>query len=481
MGPAPSQNPSGLSPDKGSVNANSRNLGITAGMQVLQVIELAIRNSNYITNQATTVITEGSTGKSEANGTANTKSFSWYLPIMTVEQLGYDNKRNDYAFRVKYTIIPYTPQDFQSQYFVQPKFRGVVKSYPYWFTGQNTAVLDYKANFNHLYTQTVSGSSVETSALATSKKGFLYSTRELSFVQPQARSTESSQGAAGRANEVAANAAEYLYNPANNGEGEISIVGDPAWFQQGSAVGDIDPKNINFNPFNPDGAINFDTNDVLFEIVWQRPEDYELGTGLADPYSRTQNIFGDRQPRQSVIYRATNIVSEFRNGRFVQKVKGTLYRYQVPGPTASNAADTSNAADAGSLRADENQSQAEVNRLLRQGSPRLVLRADNNQSQAEVNRLLRRADKPAATLSSSAVPSARLAPVAQADISLLGSGEFSAFTGAAADTVSSLPPAKPVTSNGQVIDRTAQAATTRIIGRAVTPSQNAPQKGSRDY
>ena len=399
---------------------------------------------------------------------------------MTVEQLGYDNQRNDYAFRVIYTIVPYTPQDFQSQYFVQPKFRGVVKSYPYWFTGQNTAVLDYKANFNHLYTQTVSGSSVETSALATSRKNVLFSTRELSFVQPQARSTESSQGADGRANEVAANAAEYLYNPASNGEGEISIVGDPAWFQQGSAVGDIDPNNINFDPFNPDGTINFDTNDVLFEIVWQRPEDYDLGTGLADPYSRTQNIFGDRQPRQSVIYRATNIVSEFRNGRFVQKVKGTLYQYRVPGPAAGNAA-SGGAADASSLRADENQSQAEVNRLLRQGSPRLGLTANENQSQAEVNRLLRRANKPAAALSSSAVPSARLAPVAQADISLLGSGEFSAFIGAAADTVSSLPPANPVTSNGQDIDRTAQAATTRIIGRVVAPSQNVPQKGSRDY
>lgn len=473
MGPAPSQNPSGLSPDKGSVNANSRNLGITAGMQMLQVIELAIRNSNYITDQATTVITEGSTGKSEANGTANTKSFSWYLPIMTVEQLGYDNLRNDYAFRVTYTIVPYTPQDFRSQYFAQPKFRGVAKSYPYWFTGQNTAVLDYKANFNHLYTQTVSGSSVETSALATSRKGFLFSTRELSFVQPQARSTESSQGADGRANEVAANAAEYLYNPASNGEGEISIVGDPAWLQQGSAVGDIDPKNINFDPFNPDGTINFDTNDVLFEIVWQRPEDYELGTGLADPYSRTQNIFGDRQPRQSVIYRATNVVSEFRNGRFVQRVKGTLYRYQVPGQPTNVE---------GSLRADNNQSQAEVNRLLRSGSTRLGLTADQNQSQAEVTRLLRQGTNhtAAASLSSSATPSARLAPAAQVDISLLGSGEFSAFTGAVADTVSPLPPAQPVSSNGQVVDRIT-AATTRIIGRAVAPSQNAPQSGSRDY
>ena len=499
MGPAPSQNPSGLSPDKGSVNTNSRNLGITAGMQVLQVIELTIRNSNYITNQATTVITEGSTGKSEANGTANTKSFSWYLPIMTVEQLGYDNQRRDYAFRVTYTIVPYTPQDFQSQYFVQPKFRGVAKSYPYWFTGQNTAVLDYKANFNHLYTQTVSGSSVETSALATSRKNFLSGTRELSFVQPQARSTESAQGADGRANEIAANAAEYLYNPASNGEGEISIVGDPAWFQQGSAVGDIDPKNINFDPFNPDGTINFDTNDVLFEIVWQRPEDYELGTGLADPYSRTQNIFGDRQPRQSVIYRATNIVSEFRNGRFVQKVKGTLYRYQVPGqsttPEGTDARGRQTGASDPRTQGRSNQSLATqlrtgVNLNSIAGGGRGVVGGPSAEELAAYSEA-RSAQTAAASLSTAAQPAARLAPVAQVDISLLGSGEFSAFTGAAADTVSTLPPAQPVTSNGGTVNQpvTNNSATEpvrirqprQITGQATAGALNLPQQGSRDY
>lgn len=473
MGPAPSQNPSGLSPDKGAVNANSRNQGITAGMQLLQIIDIAIRNSNYITNQATTVIAEGDDGKAQANGAANSKSFAWYLPIMTVEQLGYDNKRNDYAFRVRYTIVPYTPQDFQSQYFPQPKFRGVVKSYPYWFTGQNTAVLDYRANFNHLYVQTVSGSSVETSALATSRKDFLSSTRELPFVQYQARSTESSQGAAGRANEIAANAAEYLYNPASNGEGEITIVGDPAWLQQGSAVGDIDAKNINYSPFNPDGTINFDTNDVLFEIVWQRPEDYELGSGLADPYSRTQTIFGDREPRQSVIYRATNIVSEFRTGKFTQKVKGVLYRYRVPGQSTANA---------------DNQSNAETQRLQRQnqrsGDQSAVTDARLGggilTGARDLTSVIRQANNPVAAIKT--FGSARPAPSNNVSVTPSGSGEFAPPAPTAADSVSPLPPAQPVTSNGEDVDQSA-AETARLnrIGRTLETSTNSPQQGARDY
>ena len=492
MGPAPQQNPSGLSPDKGAVNPNSRNQGITAGMQMLQAIDIAIRNSNYITNQATTVIAEGDDDRSEANGTASTTSFSWYHIAMSVQQLGYDCKRRDFAYRVRYTIIPFAPQDFQSQYFPVPKFRGVVKSYPYWFTGENTAVLDYRANFNKMYVQTFSGSSVETSQLARSRANFIDSMRDMPFVDFQARSTESAQGAAGKANELAASAAEYLYNSASNGEGEITIIGDPAWIQQGSAVGEINPTAVNYSPFTSDGTINYDTQDALFEIVWQRPEDYDLSKGLADPYARTQDIFGDRQPRQSVIYRAIGITSEFVKGRFQQKIKGVLYRYRVPGPAAGNTA-------TGTAANTQTGQNARDDLLSRQG-PASTQTGQNARDDLLLRRVSsgtqtvdpRRANKPAAALSSSVFPSARLAPVAQADISLLGSGEFSAFTGAAADTVSPLPPAQPVSSNGEVVGAPTTGRIPGVLfrgtgqfGQRSSGTNNAvpnnPQQGARDF
>lgn len=515
MGPAPQQNPSGLSPDKGAVNQNSRNQGITAGMQLLQVIELVIRNSNYVTDQATTVITEGDDGKSEANGSANSKTFNWFSISMSVTQLGYDPGRNDYAYRVRYTILPFSPQDFQSQYFPRPKFRGVVKSYPYWFTGQNIAVLDYRANFNKLYQLTVSGSSVETSLLAQSRKDYASSMRDLPFVQYQARSTESSQGAAGRANELAANAAEYFYNPADNGQGEITIVGDPAWIQQGSAVGEIDPNNPNYDPFNPDGTINFDTNDVLFEIAWQRPEDYNLGTGLADPYARTQATFGDRQPRQSVIYRAINIVSEFKQGRFQQKLKGVLYRYPVPGKKSD--ADITATKNGASNTGASNTGLDDRGRQNALSDPRVIGRSNQTlatqlrtgvalNSTAGAGRgviggptaeemsayyAAKSSQTAAATLASAAQPSARLAPPQKVTSLLQASGEFSSPNGASSDAVSPLLFARPVTSNGVAVGGTAPVnpeqttGQTLILrrpnGRVSFGALNAPQQGARDF
>lgn len=429
MGPAPQQDPSGMSPDKGKMNTNSRNQGITAGMQMVQAIEIAIRNSNFVTNQATTVVDESDEDNAKANGVAKNGTFTYYSLAMSVQQLDYDEKRNDFAYRVRYTIIPYTPVDFQSPYFPRPKFRGVVKSYPYWFTGANSSVLDYKANFNKLYTLTVSGSAVENSLLAADRKAYLSSMRDLPFVQHQARSTESGQGGIGRVNDIAANAAEYLYNPANNGEGEITIVGDPAWIQQGSAVGELDPKNINYKPFAPDGTINFDSMDVLFEIAWQRPEDYNHGSGLADPYGKPQSSFGDRQPQQSVVYRVKGVTSEFRQGRFQQKVKGVLYLYPISGQV-NKTANTTSTPD---LDASGRQTATT--------DPRVVGRSAQNPVDALTDTARGIVGKATGPI---------LAPMNNMLVTPFGSGKFTPAPVDPADTVSSAPPPKPVSSNGEV-------------------------------
>jgi hypothetical protein len=337
VGPAPSQQPSALSPDKQAMIAQARNQTIVAGMQLVQAIDIVVRNSNFITDQAQVVIQEDNS-KSSPNPKSRRKGVNWFNITFRAEPIKYDNKRNDYAYRVTYIINVFPVQDFLSLYFPEPVFRGIHKSYPYWFTGINTSVLDYTATFNKLYNLTVTASTADFDALANIRKKYTSNMRDMAFFQYQARSTESQQNAQGKTNELAANAAEYLYNPSDNGNGKIRILGDPAWIAQGSFTGGISAETFSYSPFLSDGTINFDSNDVLFEILWQRPEDYDLGTGLADPYQRTSRLYGDRQPRQSVVYRATTVESELRQGRFEQTVNGTLYLF--PLPDGSNAAPT---------------------------------------------------------------------------------------------------------------------------------------------
>ena len=459
MASAPTQNPSQSSPDKNSMDVTARNFGVSAGMQLVQAIDLIIRNSNYITDQATVVINE-TTGQFEPNPKSNTKGLRWFNILMQVTQLEYDNKRNDFAYRVKFIIVPYTLVEFDSLFFPIAEFRGVHKRYPWWFTGVNSAVLDYQASFNALYNITVSGSSLDTSALALERQKFTNSMREIAFIQYQSRSTESSQGAATRANELAASAAEYLYNPSDNAQAKIRIIGDPAWIQQGSVTGGINAKNISYSPFEPDGTINFDTNDVMFEIVWQRPEDYDLNTGLADPYGRTQKTFGDREPIQSVVYRTRSVISEFAQGRFHQVLDGTLYKYPIPEGTnkATTAAYGGSTAAGGNT--EDNQRAAEPGGAQQRSPGRASQPGTGRVSPQDLSQFNQAVSTNAAFNASAALAQqgttgARSAPGLPRLDPGAASGEFVALVPTVADTAVPALPARPVTSNGETVGPTA--------------------------
>ena len=171
--------------------------------------------------------------------------------------------------------------------------------------------------------------------------------REIPFYTHAPSSTQDRQGEEGRALEAQANAAEYLYSPADMGTCSLRIVGDPAWIQQGSMSGGVSAKEFSYSAFLPDGSINFDAQQVMFEISWQRPNDYDLNTGLADPYAGGNTK--DRLPIQSTVYSAQKVTSEFRQGKFEQTIEGALYMF--PKPDGTNTVGKSAAANPGTAEA----------------------------------------------------------------------------------------------------------------------------------
>jgi hypothetical protein len=333
-------------------------------MQIVQVIDLAIRNSRYIYNQSLTVI--NAQGKEQPNPSAvnnisDSKPMKWFKINFVAIPIANDPARNDYAYKLRFEISAYTLRRFDSRYFPLTPFRGVHKSYPYWFTGENTAVLDFTANFNSLYNITVTGTHADQSAAAQQRKKFTASMRDIPKYTYAPASNASRQGASGKANEVSASASEYLYSPGDMGIAKVRIIGDPAWIQQGSLAGGVNAAEFGYSAFLPDGTINFDASQVMFEIAWQRPEDYNLSTGLADPYARPGNQA--RQPQQSNVYKAYKVVSEFKSGKFEQTLEGSLYYFPIPSRknTAASA---------------PNQSAAEDSRLARQNAQATATRTN---------------------------------------------------------------------------------------------------------
>jgi hypothetical protein len=304
---------------KQSADNNSKIATITAGSQIVQVIDQVVRNSSYLEDQQI-VIFDPNTQKEKPNGAAG-KNLAYFKIGLQATPTNYDPKRNDYAYDIKYIVNVYRINESASNYFYIPTFKGVHKQYNYWFTGENNSVLSYEQSMNTLYTSVLSGGSSNPATIINDAIKFNF----------QPRSAESSQGADGKVNEPKANLADYLFNPGDLANCTMTIVGDPAWLQQGEAFAGLKKNDpFYFRSFLADGTINFDSQQICFEVLINSPRDYDLSTGLIDPNEQTTYFLNGRQPgaaRQSYVYRANECISEFNRGKFTQTLKGTLNTY----------------------------------------------------------------------------------------------------------------------------------------------------------
>lgn len=259
---------------KQSLDVTAKNSSATAGMSVLQFIDLVVRTSTYIYDQQTKIFvqTKNNTWFAKPRGTA-AQTFAWYRIGMEAVPYVYDEKRGDYAYKITYSVSPYQVNDAKSDYFPGTRFNGTHKVYKYWFTGENTEIIDYEQAYNYLYYLVVNGGQNLPKKLADwrliDKKAF------------QPRSNESTQGAQGPINEPSSNAATVLYSPADTSRVKMTILGDPAWLQQGEIVTGIRGLDtFTYGPFLPDGSINYESREILFEVQFSQPVDYNLDTGL---------------------------------------------------------------------------------------------------------------------------------------------------------------------------------------------------------
>lgn len=309
-----------LDPETNFLNVTGRTVSVQAGTQIIQFIDQVIRNSTYVSEQQTYQIDEV-TDEVKKNPAGNDRPTAWYKISVQVTDLGPDAKRNDHAYKMTYIVTPYGINETRSQYFPRTKFRGVQKNYDYWFTGNNTAILNYEQQINALYYQVLS----ENLPLARSSETNPYNLYKRSF---QSKSNQSDQYASGSANEPAANLADFLYTPEDFAKIDLRIIGDPSWIPQGEAAGGVTANNFSFAAFNSDDGINFDAQEIAFSVTFNQPEDYNLDTGLmevAGNFKKANGEYGRNYPKQSQVYRCSHVKSTFSKGRFEQNLTGDLY------------------------------------------------------------------------------------------------------------------------------------------------------------
>ena len=353
-----------------SQNKDAGTTSALAGMSILQFIDQYTRTSTYIYDQQTRII-DPKTGKVKLNPSP-VEFTAWYrvgLQAVPRRAQGIDPKRGDYAYDITYQLSPYKVNRIESDYFPQGEFVGVHKKYNYWFTGENTQVLKFDLDFNHIYYLTVN------TEQPTVETGTTTNYREAYKKAFSPRSAQSAQGQSGATNEASANAADYLYSPSDLAEVSLEILGDPAWLQQGELWAGVAGTGQFYGPFLDDGTINFEGQECLFEVAFNQPVDYNLDTGTMDP--GTKNYGANRQQgvagaaTQSYIFRAKTVTSMFSQGRFTQQLEGTIILFELPQPQG------------GAFLAGPDQSDAETARLARQNQTPPASRGSANTARVQ--------------------------------------------------------------------------------------------------
>ena len=304
----------------------SQTYNVLAGTQIVQLIDLLLRTSSYVTSQQDIYIDEKTgqpVGPEDPNGVPRSvPTVQWYRVKTQVVPLGYDRKRRTVAYKITYLINKYQINSPRSAYFPNSEYRGVHKLYNYWFTGQNTEVLDFEINVDKNFFMVIGNDG----RIDNRDPGMFGGTQIYSSAPGQ-----SLQGGERGSSVPAANLSDRLYSFADVATAELDIVGDPDWIQQNEIVYN---RSLTLEPFAPDGSVNFDASEVLFELRFNPVADYDLATGLSNVYENNRdisiggpngNITQPNAAQESIIWCATTVTSMFREGSFTQRLSG-VYR-----------------------------------------------------------------------------------------------------------------------------------------------------------
>ena len=341
----------------GAIQKKIRSFSITAGMHILKVIDLVISQSTFIKDALNSFDKEQQQPVSESRDDTNVpnpnpKNLSWYNIVPFVKILntgtgpnGKDIKREDYAHSITYVINKYEIPYIRSVYADKTsRYYGPHKRYNYWYTGQNSEVLSFDITFNHLYQNDIAKTS-DARINNTNSQG----------VTTTAKSgiNADTTGTMPGSNDVPATIKSWLYAPGDIQKFKLKILGDPDYLIPTYSATDMAKLNAFYGP---DFTIDPSQGQVFIEIDFQQVEDYDSKTGLLKP---NHDIFFANYPdyikAKGFIYYINEVVSTFSKGKFEQDITGVVPEFAKIGNDSNRTK-------------DENQSDAETSRLLRQGT-----------------------------------------------------------------------------------------------------------------
>ena len=320
---------------------------VNAGTSILDVINLVMRNSTYITDQI----------KDKDKVDSDGNPMKWFKVIPHILLKDFDFVRNQYSHEVTFKIIAYTAHNgkhplapISTDEQIQRSLR---KEYNYIYTGHNSDIIDFAIDFDALYFNAVNVFSKNLESLsdaqdADAQEGGFYgklsplTKQRTDTVQPnQTQITTGDQRNVGMNSgqnssiQIAADVMQSLYSTPR-GEmlnAKLKIIGDPDFIKQDDIY--FSPGNSDYpaleSTHTPSGSILTDRGDIFARISFKTPVDMDTATGglRTDQKYLNSNFSG--------IYKIIKVSSEFRGGRFEQNLETIRYPDPAVDPNKAKA------------------------------------------------------------------------------------------------------------------------------------------------
>lgn len=351
-----------------TINTRKKVIGFSGSVSIVSAIDQIIVKSDYIVS----TLTKQNNSRIETNAESepSTGKLVWYVvnPIATC--LGRDKLTKDWAYDITYEIKPYLVPYIRSQYVnATSKYYGPVKEYSYLFTGQNTEVINFEINYDNRFFVPLSPS--------TTKDG---ANSNLKGSAPAAANgpvdSNKTSGQVNRATAIVENVRANLYSIADQALATIRVMGDPDFLMDtvGSSI-----KSETFSQFyGQNNSVNPYGGQVFVEIIFRVAEDYK--NGLLDVDPKETILFYDKKQQDLLnakgsIYKINQIESTFRQGKFEQVFEMVIVDPSLLLTNAnekqaernnSSAGDPSDAKLSRYAPTPQDQSEAEMAKLLRQ-------------------------------------------------------------------------------------------------------------------
>ena len=295
---------------------------ITSGTSIVDVVNLVMKNSDYIKKQVIDPVTDKNTFAEE-----RTIDYFKILPKVVLKE--FDEKRGEFAKQVTYYVKKYQYYNTKHPNLPKAKPQGSVKEYNYIYTGKNIDIIDVSIDFNSMFftpittnpekTEATSGAPAASDGDAQDSLNRLPAGR--GTVTPNVHRPQSGDATAHTTGSdttktvLVADAMKSIYSSSRGDmlNVKLRIIGDPHFIKQDDIY--TNPGQKDYNPTKQllnDGTLVMDNGEIFCTLNFHSPVDMDDSTGLLreNEKYKTTSFSG--------YYKIQVVESEFSRGQFTQ-------------------------------------------------------------------------------------------------------------------------------------------------------------------